>query len=140
MPSSIECRMREPVKPAIAIVVLVLAAWTVRAQQAATADELKQAEQDVPKLMPVLELRPGMTVADVGAGAGAMTLVMAQALGPPVAFCDRRQRRPDRRDPRSSQGATPRKRRRNRRHANLDESAGSLLRRDLRSRRVSPLH
>ena len=74
--------MRDRAKPAIAIVVLVLAAWTVRAQQAATADELKQAEQDVPKLMSVLELRPGMTAADVGAGAGAMTLVMAQAIGP----------------------------------------------------------
>lgn len=52
------------------------------AQVSADANELKQAELDVPKLMQVLEVTPGMSVADVGAGAGAMTLVMAQALGP----------------------------------------------------------
>lgn len=74
--------MRNRPKPAIAIVLLVLTAWTARAQHAATDAELKQAEQDVPKLLPVLELEPGMAVADVGAGAGAMTLVMAKALGP----------------------------------------------------------
>lgn len=68
----------------IATTLLALACWTARAEQAVTADagELKQAELDVPKLMPVLELEPGMSVADVGAGAGAMTLVMAKALGP----------------------------------------------------------
>src|SRR5215471_730386 len=63
----------------LVLLLLAVAGWTLRAQQPATADELKQAELDVPKLMPVLELAPGMTVADVGAGA--MTLVMAQALG-----------------------------------------------------------
>ena len=73
--------MRQRLQPSFAIVLLLLAGLTVRAQQAATADELRQAELDVPKLMPVLELQPGMTVADVGAGAGAMTLVMAQVLG-----------------------------------------------------------
>lgn len=64
------------------MVVLLTGAWTVRAQYPATDAGLRQAELDVPKLLPVLELRPGMAVADVGAGAGAMTLVMAQALGP----------------------------------------------------------
>jgi predicted methyltransferase len=68
----------------VVVVALTLVCWTVRAQQGVTADagELKQAALDVPKLMPVLELEPGMSVADVGAGAGAMTLVMAEALGP----------------------------------------------------------
>jgi len=66
----------------LVLLLLVVAGWTLPVQQPATADELKQAELDVPKLLPVLELTPGMTVADVGAGAGAMTLVMAQALGP----------------------------------------------------------
>lgn len=64
------------------VLLFALATRALVPQQPATADELKQAELDVPKLMPVLELTPGMTVADVGAGAGAMTLVMAQALGP----------------------------------------------------------
>ncbi len=64
------------------VLLVALAARTLLPQQSATADELKQAELDVPKLIPVLELTPGMTVADVGAGAGAMTLVMAQAFGP----------------------------------------------------------
>ena len=44
--------------------------------------ERAQAEIDVPKLVEVLELKPGMTVADVGAGGGAMTVVMGKWLGP----------------------------------------------------------
>src|SRR4051812_13159969 len=44
--------------------------------------EVRQAETDVPKLIEVLELRPGMSVADVGAGAGAMVTVLARTLGP----------------------------------------------------------
>jgi protein-L-isoaspartate(D-aspartate) O-methyltransferase (PCMT) len=44
--------------------------------------ELTQAEKDIPKLVPVLELERGMTVADVGAGGGAMTVVLAKWLGP----------------------------------------------------------
>jgi len=44
--------------------------------------ELRQAETDVPKLIDVLELRPGMSVADIGAGFGAMAAVLARNLGP----------------------------------------------------------
>jgi precorrin-6B methylase 2 len=44
--------------------------------------EIEQAKKDVPKLAEVLELRPGMVVADVGAGSGAMATVMAKWLGP----------------------------------------------------------
>src|SRR5262249_31968609 len=51
-------------------------------QTNATADELKQAEAEIPQLVTVLDLTPGMTVADVGAGAGAMTRVMARRIGP----------------------------------------------------------
>jgi predicted methyltransferase len=41
------------------------------------AQERAQAELDAPKLSAVLGLEPGMTVADVGAGFGAMTVVLA---------------------------------------------------------------
>jgi ubiquinone/menaquinone biosynthesis C-methylase UbiE len=43
-----------------------------------TAQERADAEADAPKLISVLELEPGMTVADVGAGFGAMTVVLAR--------------------------------------------------------------
>jgi predicted methyltransferase len=47
-----------------------------------TEQEIKQAEHDVPLLMKTLEVSPGMTIADLGAGAGAMTMVAARRLGP----------------------------------------------------------
>ena len=43
--------------------------------------ERAQAELDVPKLVEVLGLEPGMTVADVGAGFGAMTVVLGKWIG-----------------------------------------------------------
>jgi SAM-dependent methyltransferase len=42
------------------------------------AEERVQAELDAPKLTEVLEVKPGMTVADVGAGGGAMTVVLGK--------------------------------------------------------------
>jgi cyclopropane fatty-acyl-phospholipid synthase-like methyltransferase len=43
--------------------------------------ERAQAELDAPKLVEQLELKPGMTVADVGAGGGAMTVVLGKWIG-----------------------------------------------------------
>ena len=43
--------------------------------------ELQQADKDVPQLIKVLALRPPMTVANIGAGFGAMAQIMAKALG-----------------------------------------------------------
>jgi predicted methyltransferase len=45
------------------------------------ARERAQAELDAPKLAEVLELKPGMTVADIGAGFGAMTVVLGKWIG-----------------------------------------------------------
>ena len=45
------------------------------------AQERRQAEKDVPQLADVLQLKPGMTVADVGAGGGAFTVVLGKWIG-----------------------------------------------------------
>ena len=49
---------------------------------AAVRQEREQADREVPQLAELLALKPGMTVADVGAGGGAMSVVMARWLGP----------------------------------------------------------
>ena len=45
------------------------------------AQERRQAELDAPKLVAALELTPGMTVADIGSGGGAMTVVLGKWIG-----------------------------------------------------------
>lgn len=63
--------------------VLLLAVTTTAAgQRFDAAAALRQAEREVPSLADVLELKPGMTVADVGAGFGAWTVTMARRIGP----------------------------------------------------------
>ena len=68
---------------------LVLAVFTavglaaVEAQQTGLTDaQLKAAEAEVPQLVELLALKPGMTVADVGAGFGAWTRRFSRWLGP----------------------------------------------------------
>jgi cyclopropane fatty-acyl-phospholipid synthase-like methyltransferase len=51
-------------------------------QTALTSEQLKSAEIEVPRLVQVLALEPGMTVADVGAGFGAWTMAFSRWLGP----------------------------------------------------------
>lgn len=54
-----------------------------RGQAAApTAAQLAQFADEASRLFVLLELRPGMTVAEVGAGRGEMTIEMAKRLGP----------------------------------------------------------
>ena len=72
------------VVPVPAMVLAALLSSAVLAQvppASQTAQERRQAELDAPKLAEVLELKPGMTVADVGAGFGAMSVVLAKWIG-----------------------------------------------------------
>jgi len=46
------------------------------------AQERAQAELDAPKLSTVLQIEPGMTIADVGAGFGSMTVTLAKWIAP----------------------------------------------------------
>jgi ubiquinone/menaquinone biosynthesis C-methylase UbiE len=63
-------------------VLFVALTATAAGQRFDSAAALKQAEREVPSLADVLELKPGMTVADVGAGFGAWTVTMARRMGP----------------------------------------------------------
>ena len=66
------------------MLVLLCAVGAVHAQQpdaAQIAQERRQAELDAPKLVEVLELKPGMTVGDVGSGFGAMSVVLGHWIG-----------------------------------------------------------
>ena len=65
---------------AVLFFVAVLQAQRPPADQ--VAQERAAAEREAPRLATTLELRPGMTVADVGAGFGAMSVVLARWLGP----------------------------------------------------------
>jgi precorrin-6B methylase 2 len=66
------------------ILVTTCASATLLQAQAPSADQVAQeraqAEIEIPKLVEVLALKPSMTVADVGAGGGAMTVVLAKWL------------------------------------------------------------
>jgi predicted methyltransferase len=69
-----------------AIVTLALAslflARGIAQQTALTNEQLKSAEIEMPRLVQMLELKPGMTVADVGAGFGAWTMAFSRWIGP----------------------------------------------------------
>ena len=68
---------------AAAFVVAVAACAQIVAQQTGLTDaQIKSADVEVPRLVELLELKPGMTVADVGAGFGAWTMRFARAVGP----------------------------------------------------------
>jgi len=75
-------------KAAIATTLVLALFATLAAQQqpgpdgGATEAQLKAAEGEVPQLVTLLELKPGMTVADVGAGFGAWTISFSKWIGP----------------------------------------------------------
>ena len=73
----------------IAVLSAALAAANLYAQQPDArqiAQERKSAEQDLPRLVEALELKPGMTVADIGSGGGAMSVVLGHWIGPGRVF------------------------------------------------------
>ncbi len=51
-------------------------------QRPVTAEQAQRAEREAPQLAQELGLRAGMTVADVGAGFGLMTVAMSSLMGP----------------------------------------------------------
>jgi ubiquinone/menaquinone biosynthesis C-methylase UbiE len=75
---------RIPAFPSLLVAcALLLQPEAALAQQTAlTPAQIASAGREVPELMKLLELKPGMTVADVGAGFGAWTAQFAKALGP----------------------------------------------------------
>lgn len=68
------------------VAMLAAVAWLfvpVAAQQTQlTEGQIKTAELEMPELVKLLELKPGMTVADIGAGFGAWTVRFAKIVGP----------------------------------------------------------
>jgi predicted methyltransferase len=70
-------------RTAAALAVVVLVGANTAAQQTALTDaQIKSADAEVPQLVELLGLKPGMTVGDVGAGFGAWTMRFARELGP----------------------------------------------------------
>jgi ubiquinone/menaquinone biosynthesis C-methylase UbiE len=66
----------------VALTVLLFLCELAAQQTALTEGQLKAAEIEVPQLVELLELKPGMTFADVGAGFGAWTMRFSRSLGP----------------------------------------------------------
>jgi ubiquinone/menaquinone biosynthesis C-methylase UbiE len=62
--------------------VLLLASELAAQQTGLTEGQIKAAGLEVPELVELFDLRPGMTVADVGAGFGAWTMRLSKVVGP----------------------------------------------------------
>ena len=68
--------------PMLAVFALLVVPAVAAQQTRLTEGQIKAAELEVPELVRLLELKPGMTVADVGAGFGAWTVRFAKVVGP----------------------------------------------------------
>lgn len=66
----------------ILLLLTSLVAQQPQGQQGLTEAMIKSAAVEVPRLVQLLELKPGMTVADVGAGFGAWTVAFGKWTGP----------------------------------------------------------
>jgi precorrin-6B methylase 2 len=67
---------------ALVVCAALLSAPVAGQQTALTDGQIKAAELEIPQLVTLLNLKPGMTVADVGAGFGAWTIRFARFVGP----------------------------------------------------------
>jgi precorrin-6B methylase 2 len=70
--------------PWLLVLLVSCAVGALEAQQPDAAQirqERAQAEAHAPRLVELLELKPGMTVADIGSGGGAMTVVLGHWIG-----------------------------------------------------------
>jgi precorrin-6B methylase 2 len=67
---------------ATAAFVLLCTSPGIGQQTGLTDAQIRSADSEVPQLVQLLELKPGMTVADVGAGFGAWTMRFARWTGP----------------------------------------------------------
>jgi predicted methyltransferase len=75
--------LRAVLRCAAALLVVLIAAGEPAAQQTSLTDaQLRQAALEIPKLVELMELKPGMTVADVGAGFGAWMMGFSKWIGP----------------------------------------------------------
>lgn len=78
----------DKLRAALAVAITLACVTPLAAQQqpgpdgGATAAQLGSAAVEVPLLLELLELEPGMTVADVGAGFGAWTISFSETRGP----------------------------------------------------------
>jgi ubiquinone/menaquinone biosynthesis C-methylase UbiE len=61
---------------------LLLVVRLAAQQTALTEGQIKTADLEVPELVKLFDLQPGMTVADVGAGFGAWTMRFSRVVGP----------------------------------------------------------
>jgi predicted methyltransferase len=69
--------------PALILLLFIsLVAQQPQGQQGLTEAMIKSASVEVPRLVQLLELEPGMTVADIGAGFGAWTVAFGKWTGP----------------------------------------------------------
>jgi ubiquinone/menaquinone biosynthesis C-methylase UbiE len=65
----------------VATLILVNPAYAQEPDARQIAQERAAAENDTPHLVEVLGLKPGMTVADIGSGGGAMSVVLGKWIG-----------------------------------------------------------
>jgi predicted methyltransferase len=77
-------------KQAPFVVMSLLVATAILSAQPTPPDQVAQeratAEREVPELLKAFDWKPGMTIADVGAGGGAMSVVLARLIAPARLF------------------------------------------------------
>jgi protein-L-isoaspartate O-methyltransferase len=71
----------QPIAPVLALFLFAAPAHAQQPDARQIAQERASAEADVPRLVEVLELKPGMAIADVGSGFGSMTVVLGKWIG-----------------------------------------------------------